>query len=410
MQRSFHTLASAMALTAIFVIATAGPSVAADYYVSWDHGSDANQGLSPETAWRSLARVNRFPFHAGDRILLHSGEAWHEQLRPLTSGTPDQPIVFSSYGTGARPILEGSRGDGGATASRASRMARKSSVGDVAIDNNDQSHIAYEGLELKHVLEGFRIYVWSATVRDITLRNCRIEVVKSVRDGPSSAAVSSAAVSSAAVYANVRTGKIADLRILGNHLVPYPHGLEHWGIYLVAGVEHFQIDKNVVDAAGEDGITVWHAAYGEISHNQGGGNGENTIDVKDSHDIVIRDNAADLDREYNIVVHSVDDPDSTYNVRVDNNHCSRGGQGGELSAGIALLFVQKSGIENNTVDSAFGEGILIKDAGLNPGNWASGNRLVGNGVQQKVPAIVLQGSSTAKLLNNTIFAASEAPK
>jgi uncharacterized protein YkvS len=33
--------------------------------------------------------------------------------------------------------------------------------------------------------------------------------------------------------------------------------------------------------------------------------------VKDSHDVVIMDNFADLDREYNIVVHSVDDPDST---------------------------------------------------------------------------------------------------
>ena len=232
MQRSFRSLASAVVLSTIFVIATAGPAVAADYYVSWDRGSDANQGLFPETAWKSLARVNRFPFRAGDRILLHSGEAWHEQLRPLTSGTQDQPLVFSSYGTGARPILEGSRGDGAATVSRASRTAKKSPVGDVAIDNNDQSHIVYEGFELKHVLEGLRIYVWSATVRDITLRNCRIEVVRSAPDGPSSAAVSSAAV-----YANVRTGTIADLRILGNELVPYSHGLEHWGIYLVAGVE-----------------------------------------------------------------------------------------------------------------------------------------------------------------------------
>ena len=135
------------------------------------------------------------------------------------------------------------------------------------------------------------------------------------------------------------------------------------------------------------------------------GNGENTIDVKDSHDIEIRDNDADLDREYNVVVHSVDSPTSTYGVRVTGNRCSRGGQGGEFSAGIALLFVQKSGIEDNVVDFAYGSGILIKETEPRPGNWAARNRLTGNGTGQKLPAIVLQGSSTARLEDNYIMPA-----
>ena len=79
------------------------------------------------------------------------------------------------------------------------------------------------------------------------------------------------------------------------------------------------------------------------------------------------------------------------------------GRGGELSAGIALLFVQKSGIENNVIGFAFGPGILLKDAGPNPGNWASGNRLTGNGVSQKLPAIVLQGSASARVEDNQIL-------
>jgi nitrous oxidase accessory protein NosD len=111
------------------------------------------------------------------------------------------------------------------------------------------------------------------------------------------------------------------------------------------------------DPQERDGITIWHSAYGAITHNQGGGNGENTIDVKDSHDVAISDNL-------------VDAPKSTYNVRVAGNHCLRGGQGGDLSAGIALLFAQKSGVEENIVESAFGSGILIKGANPHPGNWA----------------------------------------
>jgi nitrous oxidase accessory protein NosD len=132
--------------------------------------------------------------------------------------------------------------------------------------------------------------------------------------------------------------------------------------------------------------------------------------VKDVDGVAISDNLADLDREYNIVVHSVDAPESTYNVRVAGNHCLRGGQGGDLSAGIALLFVQKSGVEENIVESAFGSGILIKDADPYSGNWATHNRLTGNGVGQKLPAIVLQGTSAAKLEANEIYPLSNRSK
>jgi len=377
----------------VLILGLVGETMAADYYVSNANGKDANSGTSPSMAWKTIARVNAFRFQPGDRVLLHSGEMWDEQLRPSASGTQNQPIVFSSYGAGARPALEGNRNNSGAYAVGLIRTARKrDSSGDVAIDNNDQSHIVYDGFQLRHVLEGLRIYVWSGVVQDITLRNCLVEVEASAPNSPPSSTV----------YANVHAGRIVDLNLLGNHLVPYPRGLEHWGIYFVAGVEHFRIDQNAISPAGEDGITVWHASYGEISHNRGGGNGENTIDVKDSHDVIIRENWADFDQEYNIVVHGVDSPDSTYDVRVEDNHCSRGGQGGQLSAGIALLFVEASGVEGNLVEGAAGEGILIKDAGLNPGNWASGNRLIGNGVKQKVPAIVLQGSRTGRLWDNEV--------
>jgi hypothetical protein len=366
---------------------------AANYYVSWRAGNDTNSGLSGDTPWKSMARVNHAAFMPGDRVLFHTGETWREQLRPPSSGTEGQPIVFSSYGGGPRPILEGDRRSDFGRRKAASKVPVGKTRGrDVAIDNNDQSHILYDGLSLRHVLEGLRIYAWSATVQDITLRNCLIQVE----------AAAPASVPSAAVYVNVRIGRIARLHILGNHLIPYPRRLEHWGIYFVAGVQHFQINGNTLGPAGEDGITVWHSAFGEISHNHGGGNGENTIDVKDSHDIVIRDNEADLDREYNIVVHSVDAPHSTYNVRVQGNHCSRAGQGGELSAGIALLFVQKSGVEDNAVDFAFGSGILIKDSGQHSDNWASRNRLTGNGVGQRLPAIMLLGASRARIQDNQL--------
>src|SRR5947209_13336520 len=57
-----------------------------------------------------------------------------------------------------------------------------------------------------------------------------------------------------------------------------------------------------------------------------------------SHDVLISQNRADLDGEYNIVVHAVDPDPLTYNVIVEKNHCTRGGVAGHLTAGIVLLF------------------------------------------------------------------------
>jgi hypothetical protein len=62
-----------------------------------------------------------------------------------------------------------------------------------------------------------------------------------------------------------------------------------------------------------------------------------------------------------------------------------------------LYKIQQSDTEDNTVNSAFGSGTLIKDAGDHPGNWAAHNRLTGNGVGQRLPASVLHGTSSARI-------------
>jgi len=59
--------------------------------------------------------VNATTFLAGDQILFHTGQSWSGQLHPLGSGTSTAPIVISSYGGGAKPIINGgSLSSGGA--------------------------------------------------------------------------------------------------------------------------------------------------------------------------------------------------------------------------------------------------------------------------------------------------------
>ena len=72
-------------------------------------GKDTNNGLLPERAWRSLARVSREHLKPGDTVLLRSGNVWHEPLIITSSGLPGRPIRFARYGEGSPPRIECTR-------------------------------------------------------------------------------------------------------------------------------------------------------------------------------------------------------------------------------------------------------------------------------------------------------------
>lgn len=105
--------AALIGLTAALLGATtASASGCSTYYVSSVGGSDSNDGCSTSTPWQTLANVNATTFAAGNQILFAKGGAWSGALTPQGSGSSGNPIVVSSYGTGAMPIIAG----GGAAA------------------------------------------------------------------------------------------------------------------------------------------------------------------------------------------------------------------------------------------------------------------------------------------------------
>lgn len=77
------------------------------YYVDSEGGDDANDGRSPERAWRSTDRVNAQTFEPGDAILLKRGGRWEGGLAPKGSGTAEEWITIGAYGEGARPYIDG---------------------------------------------------------------------------------------------------------------------------------------------------------------------------------------------------------------------------------------------------------------------------------------------------------------
>jgi peptidoglycan hydrolase-like protein with peptidoglycan-binding domain len=81
---------------------------AATYYVHPD-GDDAADGLSPATAWRTVSRVITHDisttFLPGDEIRFARSGRWYEPLTITSSGSTNNPLLISAYGTGALPIL-----------------------------------------------------------------------------------------------------------------------------------------------------------------------------------------------------------------------------------------------------------------------------------------------------------------
>ena len=78
---------------------------AAEYYVDSAAGDDAAAGTSPQTAWRSLEKVNAAELRPGDVVRFKRGGLWRGSLAPR-SGEPGNPVTYTSYGTGPKPILQ----------------------------------------------------------------------------------------------------------------------------------------------------------------------------------------------------------------------------------------------------------------------------------------------------------------
>ncbi len=91
----------------ILAIGTLTVSHASIYYVNDISGSDANNGTSTGTAWKTLSKVNSTNFQANDSVLFIRGGQWRGQLVPK-SGSVSGPVSYAAYGSGTKPLFLGS--------------------------------------------------------------------------------------------------------------------------------------------------------------------------------------------------------------------------------------------------------------------------------------------------------------
>ncbi len=109
-------------LLALLVCSYVEPAVhAAEYYVDFAEGSDDNDGISPQTAWKrapgdpyATANANR-TLSPGDVVLLKGGVYYRGSLWVPSEGSPGNPIVYEGDGWGTgKAIIDGSEPIAGA--------------------------------------------------------------------------------------------------------------------------------------------------------------------------------------------------------------------------------------------------------------------------------------------------------
>lgn len=77
----------------------------ANHYV--DSAAEAGGDGTIETPWDTIADVNAHTFAADDFIYFKCGSTFNAQLTIGQSGTDGHPITYTSYSTGAKPIIDG---------------------------------------------------------------------------------------------------------------------------------------------------------------------------------------------------------------------------------------------------------------------------------------------------------------
>ncbi|MFB9844528.1 right-handed parallel beta-helix repeat-containing protein [Mucilaginibacter ginsenosidivorans] len=103
-------LARFLTFTAVFLLAIQCHAI--NYYLSTSTGNDTYtylQAQSKTTPWKTIAALNTnfSRMKPGDSILFKCGETFTGSISITKSGIAGSPIVISSWGTGARPVITG---------------------------------------------------------------------------------------------------------------------------------------------------------------------------------------------------------------------------------------------------------------------------------------------------------------
>lgn len=126
-----------IALYIFFITLWSNISSQNKYYLSTSLGDDNNNG-NINQPWKTLAKISNTSLGPGDIVYFKSGDTFKGHFEVNGSGTNEEPIVLTSYGSGEKPIISGSNhNDGGGDYKEA-----------ILVTNND--NIIFDNLEIQN--------------------------------------------------------------------------------------------------------------------------------------------------------------------------------------------------------------------------------------------------------------------
>jgi hypothetical protein len=271
------------------------------YYLDFENGSDANNGTSPLTPWKSFKNVNAKTFLPGDHILLEADSIWNGEsvtlenmdtlldsdrvgmLYPKGSGANGKPIVIDLYdidgfdsakptvylSAGKRPVINGN-----GTPSTGSDPYHVSG----AIQLTDQHHWEIYNIEctntfdnfltepehwykkeVRKMLSGILINGTINTInrpeyKHIVVKNCYVHDVQTEHtNNGASAYTSTYFASTGAAHASVNVLKVVGGIIVGGNLKARADGTgSNVGRYY--GYDDVLLEGNIVRRVGLEGL------------------------------------------------------------------------------------------------------------------------------------------------------------
>ncbi|WP_282073928.1 carbohydrate binding domain-containing protein [Polaribacter atrinae] len=212
------------------------------YYVDASGGNDLNDGLLESNPWKTLAKVNSFPFLPGDNVLFKSGETWTEKLILTRKGVFSNPITYTSYGTGDKP-----------------KIAPTCVTHSVELKN--ASYTIFEGFDVSNNCNSkagdrYGIAIFADNEGEISGIEVKNNEVHNVAGHP----IKSKGISGGIVFGNKgeTLSRLVDLKITGNHIYDCERNGINGSTYWTNPYRNLRVyvAQNVIERVPGDGIVM----------------------------------------------------------------------------------------------------------------------------------------------------------
>ena len=328
------------------------------YYVSSENGDDANDGTTPETAWKTLTKASSIrQLKAGGSILLKAGCVWNgEQLFIDNAiGSADAPIVIGSYGEGAKPVINGNGANWSASTKEDLAAVHIRNSQNIVIENLEITNWDLSAGEIGSYKQSSKLLSGlvvenrdGGELTNVTIRNNKIHDVNGKMAGGADKGAGGLIVLVTGNGSN-HTGTVESyytgLAIEGNEV----YNVCHEAIYM----ESVWASRKLVGGTSSD------TGYQNAGNSKWIGSSNVTISNNYVHDVagdgIVPINTTDAMVEYNLVDNSAD---SSWNYSANPNHAAIWSWD---SNNVTFRYNEASNTSRHSVGSAVGNDSMAFD-------------------------------------------------